>query len=175
MGIEAEILGRLRDVPDFPAPGVLFKDITPLLLDRRAFGAAVDALVDALRPYRPAAVVGIEARGFLVAAPVALALGVGLVPVRKPGKLPGPSVRTAYHLEYGESMLELHRDAIRAGQRVAVVDDLLATGGTSRAAADLITQLGGHVAAFSYLVELRFLGGRAALDPVPVISLAKVM
>jgi adenine phosphoribosyltransferase len=173
--LEAEILARLRDVPDFPRPGVLFKDITPLLGDAGAFGACVDALTAALRPHGPDVVLGVEARGFLVAAPVALALGAGLVPVRKPGKLPGPSVRTSYRLEYGQGELEMHRDAVRPGQRVAVVDDLLATGGTSRAAGELAERLGGRIAAFAFVVELAFLQGRAALPAVPVIALATVI
>jgi adenine phosphoribosyltransferase len=174
MPLEAEILARLRDVPDFPQPGVLFKDITPLLRDAGAFSACVQALVEGLRPHRPDVVLGVEARGFLIAAPVALALGAALVPVRKPGKLPGPSVGTSYQLEYGQGELEVHRDAIRPGQRVAVVDDLLATGGTSRAAGELAQQLGGELAAYAFLIELAFLNGRAALPRVPVISLATV-
>lgn len=161
-------------MPDFPTPGVVFKDITPLLADACAFGACVTDLAGALRPHAPDVVVGIEARGFLVAAPVALALGAALVPARKPGKLPGPSIDVAYALEYGQGRLEVHADAIRRGQRVAVVDDLLATGGTGRAAAELARRLGGEVVAFGFLVELGFLKGRGSLPAVPVISLATV-
>ncbi len=161
-------------MPDFPAPGVVFKDITPLLASPRAFADCVEALAAGLRPHAPDVVLGVEARGFIVAAPVALALGAGLVPVRKPGKLPGPSIDVAYALEYGEGRLEVHADAVRPGQRVAVVDDLLATGGTGRAAAQLAARLGGEVVAFGFLLELGFLNGRAALPSVPVISLATV-
>lgn len=169
-----EILARLRDVADFPRAGVHFKDITPLLLDPGAYERTVAALVGALRPLRPDLILGVEARGFLFAAPVALNLGLGFVPARKPGKLPAERLSVPYTLEYGESALEMHRDAIRPGQRVAVVDDVLATGGTSRAAATLVGRAGGEVAAFAYVAELAFLKGRKALPAAPVVTLATV-
>lgn len=167
----ADQLGPLiRDVPDFPRPGVVFKDITPLLADGPAFAAAVGAIAE---PYRDAGVevvVGIEARGFILAAPVAAALGVGFVPLRKPGKLPWRSVRREYELEYGTDALEVHADALVAGRQVLVVDDVLATGGTAAAACALVEQTGAAVAGVSVLLELGFLEGRARLGSHPVHS-----
>jgi len=155
----------IRDIPDFPKPGILFKDITPLLADPRAYSLAIDALAAAVP--RPDAVVAIESRGFLFGAPLALRWGVPLVPARKAGKLPSRTVREVYALEYGEDSLELHADGLQAGQQVVVVDDLLATGGTAQAACALVRQLGAEVSAALFLVELQGLGGRERLAPVP--------
>jgi adenine phosphoribosyltransferase len=174
--LERDILARVRDVADYPTPGVLFKDITPLLADGAAFAAVIDAIA---APHRAAgsevdAVVGIEARGFIFAAPVAVALGVGFVPVRKVGKLPFSTVATTYELEYGTAEVEMHADGIRPGQRVLLVDDVLATGGTAAAAAGLIQQLGGVIAGVTVLMELSFLAGRQRLDGVTVRALVSV-
>ncbi len=158
---------RVRDIPDFPQPGVTFKDITPLLDDHDAFTAVVEALADAGRDEHGevcvAKVVGMEARGFILAAPVALALGVGFVPVRKPGKLPWHTRSVSYDLEYGSETLEMHLDALEPGERVLVVDDVLATGGTAAATAELVAQAEAEVHGFAMLLELSFLSGRKAL------------
>ena len=153
------IAGLVRDVPDFPKPGVVFKDITPLLASARGFALAVEALVRAA-PDGVDLVAAAEARGFLFGAPVALALGAGLVPVRKPGKLPSASVTASYELEYASETVAVHADAIAAGARVLILDDVLATGGTAGAAAELVRRLGGELAGVSVLIELAFLGGR---------------
>jgi adenine phosphoribosyltransferase len=169
---------RVRDVPDYPLPGVLFKDIAPLLADHEAFATMVDALAgyggDATPGGRVDKVVGIEARGFIVAAPVAYTLGAGFVPVRKQGKLPGPTFATSYDLEYGASTLEVQCDAFTAGDRVLLVDDVLATGGTAIAAMDLVHQAGGVVVAVAVLIELGLLGGRARLAEVDLHALISV-
>jgi adenine phosphoribosyltransferase len=175
-GLEQEIVARIRDVPDYPTPGVVFKDITPLLADGPAFAAVVEAIA---APHRPQGaqvdlVVGIEARGFMFAAPVAVALGVGFVPIRKVGKLPFATVGAAYELEYGTAEVEMHADAIRPGQRVLLVDDVLATGGTAAAAAGLVQRLGGELAGLTVLMELSFLAGRQRLEDVPVRSLVTI-
>jgi adenine phosphoribosyltransferase len=163
----AELLGGLiRDVPDYPQPGVVFKDITPLLADAPGFAAAIDALASGYE--RIDKVAGIEARGFILAAPVALRLGVGFAPVRKQGKLPGPTLAQTYELEYGSATVEVHADAFAPGERVLIVDDVLATGGTSAAAAELIKRSGAEVAAISVLIELGFLNGRASLPGLDV-------
>jgi adenine phosphoribosyltransferase len=167
------LLGRLvRDVADFPSPGVVFKDVSPLLADPEGLRSVVTALARAGRDAGgvPAVdkVVGLEARGFIFAAPVALELGTGFVPVRKAGKLPSATHRVAYALEYGEAVLEIHRDALRPGDRVLVVDDVLATGGTAAAARSLVEACGATVAAVSVLLELASLEGRAALGETPV-------
>ena len=154
---------HIRNVPDFPIPGILFRDITTLLKDAGAFRIAVDAMIEPFRNDRVDLVVGVESRGFIFATPVAYALNAGFAPVRKLGRLPSDSIRVEYELEYGTNTLELHRDAVQPGQRVLVVDDLLATGGTAAAAVDLIAQLGGEVIGMSFLVELRDLNGRARL------------
>ncbi|TIC82492.1 adenine phosphoribosyltransferase [Nocardioides sp. GY 10113] len=172
----AELMARLvRDVPDFPEPGVMFKDITPLLADTAAFRVVIDALAEVGRGADGAPVVdkvaGLEARGFILAAPVAMALGVGFVPVRKPGKLPGETHAIAYALEYGEATLEVHADAFAPGERVLVVDDVLATGGTAAAAAELVRRCGAEPAALAVLMELGFLDGRSALGAMPVSAL----
>lgn len=151
----------VRDVPDFPTPGVTFKDITPVLADPAGLSDAVELLLSTAPDCD--LVAGIEARGFILAAPVAAQLGVGFVPVRKPGKLPWRTVRREYELEYGTDAIEVHEDAVLPGQRVLVVDDVLATGGTASAACALVEQVGGEVAGVSVLVELAFLDGRARL------------
>jgi adenine phosphoribosyltransferase len=164
----SELIDRLvRDVPDFPKPGVMFKDISPLLDDHAAFSAVVAALAEAGRDASGAVVVdkvvGMEARGFILAAPVALSLGVGFVPVRKPGKLPWRTREVSYELEYGEETLAMHLDALEPGERVLVVDDVLATGGTARATADLVEQAGAVVHGLAMMLELSFLPGRATV------------
>jgi adenine phosphoribosyltransferase len=157
------LLGRIRDVPDYPKPGIVFKDIAPLLADHVAFAAAVDAIVAQHGRGTVDKVVGIEARGFIVAAPVAYHMGAGFVPVRKKGKLPGPTLEASYALEYGEATLEVHADAFEEGDRVLVVDDVLATGGTVEATLGLVGRAGGHVVGISVLMELAFLSGRDRL------------
>jgi adenine phosphoribosyltransferase len=152
-----------RDIPDFPSPGVVFKDITPLLADSYAFGQVIEYLADFLERVGAELVVGIEARGFILAAPAAFHAGLGFVPLRKPGKLPGVTLRESYALEYGEASLEMHEDAIRPGARVVIMDDVLATGGTAAAAADLLERAGAKVLGMSFLIELAHLGGRAKL------------
>jgi adenine phosphoribosyltransferase len=155
--------GLIRDVPDFPKPGVVFKDITPLLADEVAFSTVIDLIVVHFGRGNVDKVCGIEARGFIVAAPVAYHFGAGFVPLRKAGKLPWQTVSVDYELEYGHESLEVHRDLIRPGERVLIVDDVLATGGTAAAAADLVAGLGGTVAGIACVIELGFLGGRARL------------
>jgi adenine phosphoribosyltransferase len=176
--LSAQIESLIRDIPDFPKPGVTFKDITPLLDDHAAFTAVVEALAVAGRDEDGATVVdkvvGMEARGFILAAPVALALGVGFVPVRKPGKLPWKTRSVSYDLEYGSETLEMHVDALEAGERVLVVDDVLATGGTARATAELIEQPGALVHGLAVLMELSFLPGRAAIGEIPLTVLHTV-
>ena len=159
----------IRDVPDFPRKGILFKDITPLLSDPALFQEAVRQLAE--RAPRPDAVVAIESRGFLFGVPLALHWGVPFVPARKFGKLPGRTVREVYSLEYGEDTLELHADALNAGDKVVLVDDLLATGGTAAATVNLVRQLGAEVIAALFMIELRGLGGRAKLAPTHVEAL----
>lgn len=160
---------------DFPRPGVVFKDLTPVLADGDALGWAVDRLAFFGREVSAGVVVGIEARGFVLAAPVAVALGVGFVPVRKPGKLPGPTRETSYDLEYGSNVLQVHRDAFAPGDRVLVVDDVLATGGTAAAAGRLVQEAGADLIGFAVLLELASLRGRALLEAehpgVPVHAL----
>jgi adenine phosphoribosyltransferase len=161
---------HVRDIPDYPKPGVVFRDITPLLAAPDAFTAAVDALAAPYAGDRIDKVVGVEARGFVFAAPVAYRFRAGFVPVRKPGKLPWELEREEYELEYGTDLLEIHRDAVRPGERVLVVDDVIATGGTAGATARLVERLGGAVAGFAFLIDLEFLGGRAKLDGYRVHS-----
>jgi len=163
----------IRDVPDFPKPGILFKDITPVLQDPRAFRAALDGLANLLADVSCDRFAAVESRGFLFAAPLADRLGKGLTILRKPGKLPADTVSESYALEYGEATLEIHRDGLAAGERVVIVDDLLATGGTAAAASRLVRRLGGEVAGHLFLVELEFLAGRRALEGEPVFSLVK--
>jgi len=161
----------IRDIPDFPRPGIVFKDITPLLLDARALDEAVLGLCELAAPAAPELVVAAEARGFILGAALARALGAGFIPARKPGKLPHETVSAEYALEYGLDALEVHADALADGARVLVHDDLLATGGTARALCDLVTRLGGQVVGCAFLVELAFLHGRARLEPYTVHSL----
>lgn len=165
------LAARIREIPNFPVEGILFRDITTLLQDSAAFRAAIDALRDQVVPFQPDVVVGMESRGFVFAAPLAYLLRVGFVPVRKLGKLPGDTLSVEYELEYGTNTLEIHRDAIAPGQRVLVVDDLLATGGTVAATVELVRRLGGIVVGSAFLIELEDLGGRARLDGHPVVSL----
>ena len=158
-----EISRRIRDVPDFPQRGVVFKDITPLLLDTASFRSAVELMTEPFQNLRVSRVVSIESRGFLLGAPIALALDAGLVPIRKPGKLPAERRRVEYTLEYGTDALEMHRDAVGPGHRVLIVDDVLATGGTAEAAAKLVQAHEAQVVGFTFLIELDFLKGRAKL------------
>jgi adenine phosphoribosyltransferase len=161
----------IRDVPDFPMQGILFRDVTPLLRDPQGLAQVVDALAERYRGQQIDAVAGIESRGFLFGAPLAVALGVGFVPIRKLGKLPAEKITREYALEYGTNSLEVHRDAVRAGERVLLLDDLLATGGTARAASQLLEELGAQVVEAAFVIELAFLNGRAAMDGRPVHAL----
>lgn len=162
---------KIRLIEDFPQKGVQFKDITTLLKDGAAYQEAINRMVDHLRDEQIDLIAGPEARGFVVGAPLAYALGVGFVPVRKAGKLPADVVETTYSLEYGENALAIHRDAIQTGQRVLVADDLLATGGTISATIDLVKQLGGHVIGTSFFIELAYLNGRDKLQDYPIFTL----
>jgi adenine phosphoribosyltransferase len=168
-----ELAPYIRDVPDFPKKGILFKDITTLLKDAAAFRQSIDQLTDLVRHYQPHLVIGMESRGFIFAAPIAYQLDAGFVPVRKLGKLPGEVVSTEYDLEYGTNTLELHSDAVRPGQRVLIVDDLLATGGTVSATIELVERLHGVVVGVAFLVELTALHGRDRLSGYDVISVIK--
>ena len=161
---------RIRDIPDFPKPGIVFRDITPLLADADAFRAMVDRFVERYRG-RADVVLGIESRGFLIGAAVAYGLGTGIALVRKPGKLPAQTYAARYELEYGSDMLEIHHDAIGTGHRVLIVDDLLATGGTAAAAVELVRRCGGDVLGCAFVIELAFLGGRRRLRDIEVFSL----
>lgn len=161
----------IRDVPDFPKKGILFKDITTLLREPAAFGEAVREVAAWCRPLAPDLITCVEARGLLLGAPVAFALGAGVIPVRKPGKLPAKAIREEYALEYGTDALEMHEGAVQPGQRVVVVDDLLATGGTAAAAGRLVARSGGAVLGYAFLVELAFLKGRERLVGAPIFSL----
>ncbi len=167
-----DIKPHIREVPDFPKPGILFYDISTLLAHADAWRQTVDALAAAVRPFKPDLLAGIESRGFLVAAPVALALGTGFIMMRKKGKLPGKTIRHEYQLEYGTDTIEIHDDAVKPGQRVVVLDDLLATGGTLSAGISLLRRVGGVVPGAACLIELTFLEGRKRLD-VPVETLVK--
>ncbi|HVG63884.1 MAG TPA: adenine phosphoribosyltransferase [Hyalangium sp.] len=163
LALSDEVKARLRDVQDFPRPGIVFKDITPLLADPVLFGRVINAMAAPFRGQHVTKVIGVEARGFILGAPVALALNAGFVPARKPGKLPHRTVVERYSLEYGSDGLELHQDAILKGERVVIVDDVLATGGTAEATAKLTTQLGGELVGFSFLMVLGFLDGAKRL------------
>ncbi len=174
MDLADALRSKIRDIPDFPQPGVVFKDITPLLADAAAFSAAVGGIVDhwaGAGDGRPVKVVGIESRGFLLAAPVADRLGAGVTLVRKPGKLPWKTVREEYALEYGTDALEIHEDALAPGEPVLVVDDVLATGGTAAATVRLVEKLGARIVGCSFLIELGFLGGRTRLGELDVQAL----
>jgi len=166
-----DLRSLIRDVPDFPKPGIVFKDITTLTKDPEGLRVAVDALAGRYADANVDLVVGIESRGFVFGAAVAYKLGVGFVPARKPGKLPAQTVSAAYELEYGTDAIEMHRDAIGQGQRVLIVDDLLATGGTAAAAVELVSGLGGEIVAIAFLIDLAFLRGRDKLAGYEVFSL----
>ena len=163
----------VRDIPDFPEPGLVFKDITPVLGDPAALSELIEGLVDPFRDAQISKVAGIEARGFTLATPVADHLAAGFIPIRKPGKLPAETVREDYELEYGTDALEMHRDALHEGERVLLVDDVIATGGTAAAAVRLLRELGAEVVGFSVFIELGFLNGAAQLDGVPLHALIR--
>jgi adenine phosphoribosyltransferase len=169
----AQVRARVRDIPDFPQPGIVFKDITPILSDGPLFQSVIRWLADEFGQRGIDQVVGIESRGFIFAASLAFHLGCGFVPVRKPGKLPYRTIRVDYELEYGTDALEAHVDALRPGEKVLIVDDVLATGGTALAATRLVQQLGGEIAGAAFLVELGFLKGRERLGDLPVHSLVR--
>jgi adenine phosphoribosyltransferase len=168
------LVGHLRDVPDFPQPGIVFKDLTPLLADVDAFRFTVDAIADHAAGLTLDKVVGIEARGFIFAAAVAYRLGAGFVPVRKPGKLPWQTVTETYELEYGTDSLDIHDDAVSEGETVLIIDDVLATGGTAAATCALVEQVGGTIAGLAFVLELGFLDGRAKLPGRDILSLITV-
>jgi adenine phosphoribosyltransferase len=162
---------HIRDVPDYPKPGIVFKDITPLLGHGPAFRAVIDDFAKVLAPWQPTQIVGVESRGFIFGAAIAHAMGLGLTIVRKPGKLPRETRRVSYALEYGTDTLEIHADALAATDRAVIIDDVLATGGTAAAVGQLVEQSGATLAGFGFLLELGFLGGRAKLPAAPVGSL----
>lgn len=164
---------HIREIPDFPQPGVGFKDLTPLLADHAAFSTTIAQLAKVGDGGTIDLVVGMESRGFLLGAPVALHLGAGFIPARKPGKLPGPTRTRSYALEYGHAELEIHVDAIRNGQRILIIDDVLATGGTARATAQLVEDLGGIIVGFAFLMELAFLEGATNIAMYPFTSLIR--
>ena len=163
----------IREVPDFPKPGILFYDITTLLKDKDGLRKVIDRMTEQIAPMKPDYVMGIEARGFIFAPAVAYKLGAGFIPVRKPKKLPGATERITYDLEYGTDTLEVHQGAFPAGARIVIADDLLATGGTSQAAAQLVQKIGGKVAGLAFMVELDFLNGRSRLKDYNVTSLIR--
>ena len=165
------ISSLIRDVPDFPEPGIVFKDITPVLADGKAFAELIVLLAEPFHDAKISKVAGIEARGFTLATPVADHLGAGFIPVRKPGKLPAETVREDYQLEYGADALEMHRDAVHEGERILLVDDVIATGGTAAAAVRLLRELGAEIVGFSVFIELAFLNGAKMLDGVPIHAL----
>ena len=177
MDLEAtsrRLAGMIRDIPDFPQPGVVFKDITPMLQDPQGLRDAIDAMATPFRDREIDLIVGLESRGFLFGAPMAYVMGLGFVLVRKVGKLPGEKIKIAYDLEYGSNELEIHHDAVKPGQRVLLVDDLLATGGTMCASIELIKRLGGEIAGISFLIELDFLKGRERLQDYDVRTVIHV-
>lgn len=167
----AELRRVIRDIPNFPKPGIVFKDITPLLGNGQLFKQTIDLLADRYRSHRVDTVLGIESRGFIIGAALAYRLGAGFCIVRKPGKLPYETHRTTYELEYGSDALEVHRDALLPQARVLIVDDLIATGGTAAAATALVSKLEGEVVECAFVIELSFLNGREKLKPYPVFSL----
>jgi adenine phosphoribosyltransferase len=166
-----EIRDLIRDVPDFPKPGIIFKDITPVLQDPEALEAVIDELAERNEDKNIEGIVGIESRGFIIGTPLALKMGVPFLLIRKEGKLPADKIKTSYELEYGEATIEMHKDSITEGQRVLIVDDLLATGGTAVASIDLVEKLGGEVVNCSFVIELAFLHGRDKLPEGKVDSL----
>ena len=163
----------IRDIPDFPEPGVVFKDITPVLADPTAFSELIMAMAEPHRGEGIAKVIGIEARGFTLAAPIAKELGAGFIPLRKPGKLPSATISETYSLEYGSDSLEMHVDAVKGGEKVLIVDDVIATGGTAAAAVLLLNRSGADVVGVSVFIELGFLNGRSVLDGVPFYALIR--
>ena len=175
MGVETveSLRATIRDVPDFPKKGIIFKDITPVLADPALFRASIDLFLERCRRSQIDKIIGIDARGFVFASAVAYELGVGFVPIRKRGKLPYLTEIAKYSLEYGEAEVEMHTDAVAAGERVVLIDDLLATGGTAAAAADLIRKAGGQLLEAQFLIELEFLEGHRRLEPTPVASFLK--
>ena len=164
---------RIRDIPDFPKPGILFRDLTPLMGDGAAMRTTIEMLVEKIAPHRADTIVAIESRGFIFGAPVAVEMGIGFAPVRKPGKLPWRTTKRTYDLEYGTDSLEMHADAVVQGTRVVIVDDLLATGGTAAATAELVRAQGGQVVGMVFVVELELLRGRDRLPSVPVDALIR--
>jgi len=168
-----KLRSAIRDVPDFPKPGIIFKDITPVLCDGPLFRSAIDLFLERCRGLEIDKIVCIDARGFLFGSAVAYEMGIGLVPIRKKGKLPYKTERAAYTLEYGEAEMEMHIDSIERGERIVLIDDLLATGGTSASAVTLVQKVGGVLVEAQFLIELEFLHGRKKLEPVPVISFLK--
>jgi adenine phosphoribosyltransferase len=167
----ARIRAAIRDIPDFPKPGILFKDITPILSDPALFAEVLAGLAKRYQPMRIDKIAAMESRGFIFGAPLAEKIGAGFVPLRKFGKLPHATVAETFNLEYGTETLEVHIDAIRAGERVVIIDDLLATGGTAQAATRLVRRIGGEVVEMAFVVELAFLKGRERLDGFPVYSM----
>ncbi len=165
------VRGLIRDVPDFPMKGIVFKDITPVLKDPKALGEIIDRFDRMYKDKKIDAIVGIESRGFIIGAPLALSMGIPFVPIRKVGKLPYDKIRVSYKLEYGEATIEIHTDALEKGQRVVIVDDLLATGGTTAASIELVEKLGAEVVSCAFVIELGFLHGRAKLPEGKVDSL----
>ena len=170
---EQELKNTIRSIPDFPREGILFRDITTLVRDPDAYRSLIDTLAERLRPHRIDIVIGPEARGFVIGSALAYALGAGFVPARKPGKLPGEVRSLEYGLEYGTDRLEIHLDALEKGQRVAIADDLLATGGTARAAVELARSMGASVPAAAFAIELTALDGRKGLEDMEIISAIK--
>jgi adenine phosphoribosyltransferase len=169
-----DLKSLIRNIPDFPKPGIVFRDITTLLRDREGLRFAIDAMAQTCQAWEPEFIVGMESRGFMFGVPLAYQLGVGFIPVRKPGKLPADCHSVEYELEYGSDRLDMHKDALDPGHRVVVVDDLIATGGTAKATADLLERAGAHVAGFCFAVELCELGGREKLPSnVPIVSLVQ--
>lgn len=168
-----DLRSLIREVPDFPKPGVSFKDVTTLLTDGRALRYAVQRMAEHFKDAKPERIVGVESRGFVLGAPLAYELGIGFVLVRKAGKLPGEKIAVTYELEYGEDQLEMHVDAVEPGQRVLIVDDLLATGGTMQATAELVGRLQGKIVGYSFLIELAYLNGRERLGNYEALSLIR--
>ncbi|MDE1851805.1 MAG: adenine phosphoribosyltransferase [Candidatus Micrarchaeota archaeon] len=171
--VESTLKGRIRDVPDYPKEGILFRDITPLLKDGKAFALCIDGMAESVKGMDFDYVVGIEARGFIIGAALAYKLGKGFIPIRKMGKLPYKRISKEYALEYGTATIEMHHDALASGQRALLVDDLLATGGTAKAAAEMVESVGGHVAGFAFVIELEALNGRGALGNRDIKVLVK--
>lgn len=168
-----DLKSLIRDIPDFPKPGILFRDITTLLGNPAGLRYTIDSLTEKCASLSPEFVVGMESRGFIFGTPLAYNLQAGFIPVRKPGKLPGAVHSVAYELEYGMDQLEVHQDALQAGCRVLIVDDLIATGGTARATAELVKQIGCELVGFAFVIELRDLGGRQRLPDVPIVTLVE--